>query len=122
MALLAQDANTNGPDLVKCTETTFPNCEAISCIVLPTSGQFVIKLLPCEKVPAIELEFKDTDGTVTFRDTFNSSRKVAVNIGKYVLNMSVTLIQGNGLTLGFGVSYDPIQSLQVPLHRGLFVF
>jgi len=108
MALLAQDANTNGPDLVKCTETTFPNCETLSCTVLPTSGQFVIKLLPCDKIPAIEYEFKDINGTILFKDTFNSSRIVTVNIGKYAVNMSVTLVQGNGLTLGFGVSFYPI--------------
>ena len=105
MPLVAADANANGPDLVKCEDSTYPNCEVINCLILPTNGQFDVKLLPCAKVPAVYLEFRDVNGTVLFKDTFSSSRMADVNIGQYVVKMNVMVVQGNGITLGFGVSF-----------------
>ncbi len=104
MALLVKDANTNFTDMVKCMGSTITNCESINCMVFPTNEQFEVKLLPCQKVPSVSFVFKDVGGNVVFKDVFNSSKVVGVNIGQYTVNVSITVVQGSGITLGFGVS------------------
>ena len=104
MPLLAADANKNAHDLVACASTSYPICEVIDCQVLSNSDQVELELLPCWQYPAMWIKIRNISGVLTFQDIFPISRIADANVGGSKVQLNVTAVQRDGLTLGFGVN------------------
>ncbi len=67
--------------------------------------QLELQLLPCWQHPAMWFKVRPISGGngTTFQEIFDSSKVVNASIGGKELMLNVTVIQRDGLTLGFGV-------------------
>jgi hypothetical protein len=83
-------------------------CVAINCQVTSNGDQLELKLLPCQKPPAMQITNHDVSGNkMLYRDIFDASRLAVANIGGFKdVILNITIAQ-RGLTLGFGVRTTP---------------
>ena len=104
MPLIAADANKAGQNLVACSSSARPSCETINCAILSNNDQLELELLPCWQHPAMWIKNRAINGTMLYQDIFDSSRVAVAKIGGSKVQLNVTVVQRDELTLGFGVS------------------
>lgn len=105
MPLIAADANRNAPNLMACSSSSLPTCEDINCDILTNNDQLELELLPCWQLPAMSIKNRHLNGTLVYHEIFDSSRLSSGSIGGGNVKLNVTVVQRNGLTLGFGVCF-----------------